>query len=264
LWNEPIDSDDGEDDSEDEMIDEKTETVGPLISAESEGSLPILSPPNAHKESKPQFPDTKRPALSDSQPKQPKKQKTQDLPLNPPLTQSRVQMTLIQLYATTNTSQDKLFFIHENQKWFLVKVDWNKTKEYEAKNKGIYHIRWFIKNQDDSNKLPTCNCRFWPLIQRFLPNGTFGPVLMVKPAKWPSFKNTPQGMKYGWYQRKVDLSRQRLVGPFNFSKIDGISDRISSDIWTSLQEQAQLKGIDTSEINKISPLTPYKRNSQTP
>jgi hypothetical protein len=256
LWNQPIDSDDSSEEDSDiednkQGFDDSKELTPPVIHR--------IDPTDST-----QSQDSKRPAQPDSQSKQCKRLRTEEPPSNSPLTPSRINLTLTQLYATTNTSKDKLFFIREKLKWYLVKVDWNKTKEHVAKDKGIYHVRWFIKNQSDSCNLPTRSCRFWPIIQKFKPDGTFGEVRMVRPVKWPSFKNTPQGIQYGWYQREVDLFRQRLVGPFNFSTINGVPDRISDDIWTSLQEQAQLKGIDTSDINMISPLTPYKCYSQAP
>ena len=47
-------------------------------------------------------------------------------------------------------------------KWYLVEVDLEETDPVAAKERGMYWCQWWIKNHQDSMKLPIWSCQFWP------------------------------------------------------------------------------------------------------
>lgn len=154
------------------------------------------------------------------------------------------------LYAQTEQSKDKLFIIqvktdeHAKKDWFVVQVVWDGTSETQARNTGVYHVRWYACNISDSKSRVVTNCRFWPEIHQSDSDGRPKKHMVVPPAK------TERVLKksgHGWYQKKINLLTDALVGPFDFARINSESHRILPQTWSSLRQEANPK-----EVNLIN------------
>jgi hypothetical protein len=176
-----------------------------------------------------------------------------------PVTRKQI---LTQLWTQTETSKDKLFFIHEKEtgqiqaQWYLVQVDLDETRRRNAQNLGEYHVRWMIKNEPQSKTTKTRNCAFWPLIRELLPNGYFGAIVMFRPQKALTILEK-KSYKYAWYQREINLAEGKLHGPFDYGKNFTIED----EHWDALKQATNKPDIhvDISDINRIVPLKANKR-----
>jgi hypothetical protein len=58
----------------------------------------------------------------------------------------------------------------------------------------------------------------------------------------------------GWYQMEANIAENGIVGPFDFTRIDGESHRIAPHHWMALLEKGTELNIDTRDINKVIPL----------
>jgi hypothetical protein len=167
--------------------------------------------------------------------------------------------TLRQLWKRVNESKNKLFFIQRQHHgghlatWFLVQVDLEETDENQAKRSGIYHCKWYIRNVDDSRKVKTRFARFWPEIHEFR-QGVLGKMIAIRPDKVPRFIEQ-RSKEYAWYQDKVDLAKDSLVGPFDFMPITRQQPRqncIDEVYWNELL--AFKDTVDTTTIDEVDPL----------
>ncbi len=59
-----------------------------------------------------------------------------------------------------------------------------------------------------------------------------------------------------WYQEPVNLAEDGIVGPFNFTPIDGETHRISEDAWKAVEASECVKngGVDIDDLSQINPL----------
>jgi hypothetical protein len=233
MWDEPIDANlDSEEESEDEAIEPPMPT-----GAEAEP-----------------LPATTR-----------KRTRTADNNVNTPDKRIRSHgITTTTKYLTTlwkdiELSQDKLFFIQRHDtgrprpEWHLVQVDLDETNPRTAKQNGEYHVKYYIRNYQQSKRRATRACKYWPLIREIRPDGNFGAILMVRPDKVDELL-AKRPTSRGWYQREENLATNGLIGPFDFATIDKENHRIEPNHWTKLLELAAEYNIDATDINRIVPL----------
>jgi RNase H-like domain found in reverse transcriptase/Integrase zinc binding domain/Reverse transcriptase (RNA-dependent DNA polymerase) len=263
LWNEPLDTDSEEEDNGVEevqdasMVEESGETGGDSTQQPSE------TPDTQMDEETPR--DESETNSQEDSPRRSKRQKVQSSIQLAKEMATKSHLSLEELYNSTRDSLCKLFFIKEKQDWWLVRVDWNKTLKAEALNQGIYHVKWYVRNEPDSRKLPMKECRYWPMIQKFR-NGSFCEgAIMIKPQKWEEMiSNSDESqLNVGQYQRKINLFEQRLVGPFEFSAINHKPYGVADEMWKALVKQAQCRGIAATNITEIHPLDSVSRERPT-
>ena len=169
------------------------------------------------------------------------------------------------LYEQIQESKDKLFVIARHvgdrpiKDWFIVQVDWDESTEEEAKSKGIYHVRWYMRHHIDATRRPVCQCRFWPEVHELLPNDVLGAMRVLKPSN--SIDIRLQKEKWVWYQKKLNLLAEQIVGPFDFVTINKEPHRIPRWVWNYLHTQADSKRIDVSNVDRVEPLAEWKRSS---
>lgn len=77
-----------------------------------------------------------------------------------------------------------------------------------------------------------------------------GPMVPAKPAKaLKLIADKPN--RFFWYQKKVNLKDDLLVGPFDF---EGEANHIAPQTWTKLKDTAEAMQVDVSNLNRKIPL----------
>jgi hypothetical protein len=171
---------------------------------------------------------------------------------------------LKELWKDIQDSANKLFIIQRPDErnrqapasWHLVQVDSEETNNRQAKRIGEYHVRYYVRNALDSRKRLVRNCRYWPLIREIKqPSGEFGDIIMLRPNKVDEVLAKRQYTR-GWYQGKVNLAEQAIIGPFNFSIDQNEQNRIHPDIWQELEECEEVKtgNVDIRDLNRVTRL----------
>lgn len=165
-------------------------------------------------------------------------------------------ISMNQLYEATKNSSEKMFIIKQGREWALVQVDWDETEKRKARNKGEYHVKWYIRQLQDSEQYTKMNCRYWPLIRELdKDKEEFKAIVPVRPGK---VERTLQRRKeWAWYQKPVDLFKDRIVGPFELTQ-----SRVPDEVWTELQQQANIRGVDIGDLSRIVPLNTWKRGNR--
>jgi hypothetical protein len=164
-----------------------------------------------------------------------------------------------QLWKDIANSTDRLFFIcrHEEGRpraeWHLAQVDLDETNQRAAKTQGTYHVRYYIRHHIQSKTRVTRLCRYWPLIREIRPDGHFGDIIMIQPDRVEKHL-AKKPLTRGWYQMEANIAENGIVGPFDFTRIDGESHRIAPHHWMALLEKGTELNIDTRDINKVIPL----------
>ena len=194
-----------------------------------------------------------------------KRQKTTVIELQNSPREPRRDLTLTALYAKVKDSKDKLFFIKEGPQWHLIQVDWDETRADQAREAGMYSVRWYTRHHVDAESRLTKDCRFWPLIRELNRDESFGAIRPVAPGKVTTMIKSSKRPELAWYQRKVDLYKLRLVGPFDFStkKRGNRTEhyRVDDSLWTELIAQAQHYAVDTTNVTRVWPTKPYRRGN---
>ena len=168
-------------------------------------------------------------------------------------------------YGRVEGSKDKVFIIavpngnKPKKDWFVVQVDWDETNMEEAKSKGRYHVRWYIRHFKDSQDRLVRNCRFWPEIHEMRPNDVLGAMQIVKPSKCLEAGKFLEKKKWVWYQQKVNLFADHIVGPFDFAIINGEPYRVSPDTWSQFRSKADASEVNLLNLDTQDPLPTWKR-----
>jgi hypothetical protein len=165
---------------------------------------------------------------------------------------------LQKLWKNIRNSKDKLFFIRRLEPgktiadWHLVQVDLDETNPKQAKKIGQYHVRYYIRHYQQAKTKPIRECKQWPLI-REMKGEEFGAIIMVRPekvdevlAKRPNTRN--------WYQEGMNLAEDSLVGPFDFTKINGDRHRVAFEHWNKLTTLSKDYEVDARDVTAITPL----------
>jgi len=161
-----------------------------------------------------------------------------------------------ELYQNIVKSKDKLFIVTRPQEnysklaWHVAQVDMEETSLQAAKRTGKYHVRYWIRNLQDSKKQLVRSCRYWPCINEFKKDGeSLGPLVPIKPAKAEETLKKKKHI-YFWYQDTIDLLESMVVGPFNFDT----SYKIPTYAWETLLRRADEMGIRVQNVDRVVPL----------
>ena len=166
-------------------------------------------------------------------------------------------------YASIQASKDKLFVVarQEGNKpkktWYVVQVDWDETVMKEAKSFGRYHVRWYIRQHEDCKKKVVSKCRFWPEIHEMKTQDVLGAMKPMRPSK--CIESVLARRDLFWYQRKINLFADYIVGPFNFFTDGKETHHIHPSIWNELRSKADPAEVDVLTIDRKVPLPQWKR-----
>ena len=141
--------------------------------------------------------------------------------------------------------------------WYVVSVDLEETDPVVAREKGMYWCQWWIKNYQDSTKLPTQSCQFWPEVWKKDKDGVLGRLLVLQPDRCERFLER-NGAKYGQYQDQVCLAEHLLVGPFNFEGKESAEATygrqwrywIHRDMWERLKVVGAERALEVKNIDE--------------
>ena len=170
-----------------------------------------------------------------------------------------------EFYSQIQQSKDKLFIIAQHvgdrprKDWFVVQVDWDETIESEAKSQGIYHVRWYVRHYIDANTKPVSQCRFWPEVHELMENDVLGAMRPMRPSG--TMDNKLHKNNWAWYQQKIHLFADHVVGPFDFVTINNKTHHISSTVWDLFRAQADPLQVDLLNLDRVEPLNEWKRSS---
>jgi hypothetical protein len=111
-----------------------------------------------------------------------------------PVTEYQLRRDLVK---EVRKSKDKLFIIrwarpgYQLSGWYLVQVDDQETNWRQAKDEGIYHVRFFVRALADSRRFKVWDCRYWPELHEIKRDGvTMGPMIPTKPSKVDKYQDT--------------------------------------------------------------------------
>ena len=161
-------------------------------------------------------------------------------------------------------SADKLLFIEyqfkgtATPKWYLVIADVHEGHDYDAINEtGELDVTFLIRHVKDSASLTQRCCRYWPQVNEYnKKTGTYGKIVPMRPDRAKKHINAANG-KLILYQDRIQVPRDVLHGPFDFSR-DGQSGknlyRVRDKEWDAMTKVARARDIETSDVDKITPL----------
>ena len=139
-------------------------------------------------------------------------------------------------------------------------VDLINTHTDSALQFGTYQVRLYTPHQDDVNKYPLADCRFWPDIRR-----------PGKPTTAGNFEDVPEKVApnnvqhhldvfedHYWATTHTHLSEDLLVGPFDFTfrrvmsgprnKSSKLINFVPQEQWDKLTIIATRRNLDTTGI----------------
>jgi len=178
---------------------------------------------------------------------------TDDVP-----TQEPSQSDTHTLYSRMEASKSKTVIIKckddntGKSNWYVAQVDWDETNEQDAREQGVYRLKWLVPHHQDAAKRRRCDCRFWPEIHEVTKNGTLSRMRFITPAKATREYVLQQG--WAFYEWDVNLSTDLLVGPFELQVIGNEPNRIPMTVWKDLKQVASAAKMDTSDITRVIPL----------
>jgi hypothetical protein len=263
MWNEPIEAelDSENDDSDDKSDDDSTE----------EGQVPPDKPTTEAEGTQTTGDPSKRRARAETLERQNRKHRKQsnkrkrDETAQTPETRvndAQIKTTkqyVRQLWKDISESTDRLFFIRRHDEgipraeWHLVQVDLQESNQRLAKQQGTYHVRYYIRHHIQSKTRTTRQCKYWPLVREIRPDGNFGAIIVIQPERVEKHI-AKKPLTRGWYQMETNIAEDGLVGPFDFTSIDGESHRVAPRHWMALLEKGTELDIDTRDLNRVIPL----------
>ena len=119
--------------------------------------------------------------------------------------------------------------------------------------KGIYRCRWFGPHPDDAKHKSPRESRFWPVVHRLDDAGYFREQHIVSPEKVHGFLEKREEL--GWYQLDVNVGRDRLTEPFDFTTIQSGARaekwRVANIHWKEMMEEAAKRGVPTADVDLV-------------
>jgi len=117
---------------------------------------------------------------------------------------------LNRFYKLIVDSQDKLFLVLEHDYWRLASVNLDETDPAVAKSMGIYRVRWYIPEPNNTKTISPIQCRKWPEIRT--DQGRLNPL---QPKKVKAILQADDTLK--WALNDFPLYENNIVGPFDFT-----------------------------------------------
>jgi hypothetical protein len=165
------------------------------------------------------------------------------------------------MWKDIQESIDKLYIIRRKDnsrrpaEWHLVQVDLDETNERQARKIGEYRVKYYIRNYTDAKKRLGRNCRHWPLIREIKLDRNFSNIVVIQPNKVEETLSK-RPYTHGWYQDTMNLAENGLIGPLNFSSIQGETYRVHDKVWRTFEELEEVKSgeVNINDLNRIVPL----------
>ena len=127
---------------------------------------------------------------------------------------------LRKLYKLIVDSSDRMFFVSwvvDNVPTFrLAQVDINATDPIQAKDFGVYRVRWWRQHHEDAKTRSLVDSRFWPDVRKLKADGTLGASHPQRPDK--AERTLAKDPTLVWQSDDIPLAEYLLVGPFDLSK----------------------------------------------
>jgi hypothetical protein len=148
--------------------------------------------------------------------------------------------------------------------WYPVQVDDQETNWRQAKDEGIYYVRFFIRALADSRRLKVRDCKYWPELHEFKCDGvTMGPMIPTKPPKVGKLL-LEQPHKVMWYQDTINLFVHKIVGPLDFADNE---QNVPQHVFDVLMEKAPdfkvyVGDVYVGDVNRTIPLDKPDRRYQ--
>jgi hypothetical protein len=180
---------------------------------------------------------------------------------------------LRRLFRNLSDSSDSLFFAPYTTDpaippvWRLGQVDHDDTSPSVAKAYGVYRVRWWTQQYDDSQSRSFADSRYWPEVYRLRADGSPGKRHPVRPLKIKAqLENDPT---LCWLADDFPLAECIIVGPLDFHQkrmgLQGVKRRAISEAnhidnvyWHQLEKRAHLFGFSTAGI-RTKPCNPTVR-----
>jgi hypothetical protein len=189
-------------------------------------------------------------------------EETEEAELPPPedLPAKRI---LRQLYRSIEASPTKLFFLRvpNSNMWRLAAVDLLETDPHLALHFGQYVVRWWTPALSDRKKRLIRNCRFAPDVRKVLHKQVYGRRHAVNPSTVKQALQSDESLH--WMSDTVNLTVDRIIGPFDFETVRGIDTndakrrvtseqhRIPEIIWTELESRGAELNVKVSDIHAV-------------
>ena len=170
---------------------------------------------------------------------------------------------LRKLYKTIVDSSDRLFFvswhIDGSPTFRLAQVDLDETDPIQAKDFGIYRVKWWCQHYEDLKNRSLVDSRFWPYVRKIKADGTLGASHPFRPDRAQrKLENDPT---LSWQTDDIPLAEYLLVGPFDFHqkrmglhgpKQQAVSEshHIDDVYWTQLERRAPAFAIAIEHIRQ--------------
>jgi len=157
----------------------------------------------------------------------------------------------------------------EKYHWKFGQVVTQDYNPHAMKTYGQYRMRWFTPSNTDSVTLPAVNCQFWAEFRTLKSDLSLGTQIVLKPSKAEGMLRDSTAMIRT--QDDVNLSEDRIVGPFNFEKrrtpgsgrpkMVSKTNFIPKAAWNKLEQLAGISGVDASQIRLPPPNKPNRQTS---
>jgi ribosomal protein L21E len=163
------------------------------------------------------------------------------------------------LYNRILQSRDRVVIIKSQDdvtkkwNWYATQVDWDETDEVQARELGIYRLKWLIPHHLDSKNLRRRDCRYWPEIHEVNKRGDLGRMRFISPAK--ASRDYVERQGWSFYEWDTDLTKDLLVGPFDLQIINKVPHRIHNSVWAQVKVKGRQLQVDTSNIDSVVAIT---------
>ena len=117
---------------------------------------------------------------------------------------------LNRFYKLIVNSQDKLFLVREHNYWRLASVNLDEADPAVAKSIGIYRVRWYMPEPNNTKTISLIQCRYWPEIRTS--QGRLNPL---RPGKVKAILLADDTLE--WASNVFPLYETNIIGPFDFT-----------------------------------------------
>ena len=221
------------------------------------------SPPQAAPASPPQLTPIKRGPLKGVM-KGPKKRKTnaEEPPTTPTNQSNNRSKSIDKFLRRLQQTEDRMVFVQykpagqATTRWYVAQVP--TIAPEEVKRTGKVLVEFFVRHHLDSHKRTVGDCRFWPEVHDVdQTTNTLGKIVPIRPNKVAREVQRKNG-KLMQFMVEVNVPNDILLGPMNFSPARLTGNRphcFHKTVWDALKNSCKFKGVSTSNIDTIQPLS---------
>jgi hypothetical protein len=147
--------------------------------------------------------------------------------------------------------------------WRLAQVDLLETDPHAALNFGQYIVRWWTPSLTDRKNRILRECRFAPDVRTINGDDGYGQRHPIKSAKIELALKSDKTIR--WMSDAVNLTEDRIVGPFDFETVRSSVDhdnkrqatseyeRVPQFAWDSLESRGMEMNVRVSDIHSKVP-----------